>query len=206
MKKLLDLDSPVIRLLGRLTDLMALNIIFLVTCLPVVTVGAAWTALYYVTLKMVRNEEAYIARSYWRAFRENFRQATVIWCGVLCTGIVLALDFRMMGAAVDGGWQPVRMLLMGVGLLFSMLVLYVFPLLARFQNTVLKMLQNALLIAVRHLPSTLSVLAVTAGSVFVTFAGSQTFVYGIPFWALFGFAVIAYVNSWFFRRVFEKYE
>ena len=58
MKKLLDLDSPVIRLLGRLTDLMALNIIFLASCLPVITVGAAWTALYYVTFKMVRNEES----------------------------------------------------------------------------------------------------------------------------------------------------
>ncbi len=203
MKKLLDLDSPVIRLLGRLTDLMALNIIFLASCLPVITVGAAWTALYYVTLKMVRNEESYIFSSYWKAFRENFRQATVIWGGVLCMLVVLVLDFRMTGPLENGGLKPLQMLLAGVGLLFSMLVLYVFPLLARFQNTIPKMLQNALLIAVRHLPSTM---AVTAGSVSVTFLSSQTFVYGIPFWALFGFAVTAYANSWFFRRVFEKYE
>ncbi len=206
MKKLLDLDSPVIRLLGRLTDLMALNIIFLAFCLPVITVGAAWTALYYVTLKMVRNEESYIFSSYWKAFRENFRQATVIWGGVLCMLVVLVLDFRMTGPLENGGLKPLQMLLAGVGLLFSMLVLYVFPLLARFQNTIPKMLQNALLIAVRHLPSTIAVLAVTAGSVSVTFLSSQTFVYGIPFWALFGFAVTAYANSWFFRRVFEKYE
>ncbi|MCI9440162.1 MAG: YesL family protein [Ruminococcus sp.] len=206
MKKLLDLDSPVIRLLGRLTDLMALNIIFLASCLPVITVGAAWTALYYVTLKMVRNEESYIFSSYWKAFRENFRQATVIWGGVLCMLVVLVLDFRMTGPLENGGLKPLQMLLAGVGLLFSMLVLYVFPLLARFQNTIPKMLQNALLIAVRHLPSTIAVMAVTAGSVSVTFLSSQTFVYGIPFWALFGFAVTAYANSWFFRRVFEKYE
>lgn len=202
----MDLDSPVIRLLGRLTDLMALNIIFLAFCLPVITVGAAWTALYYVTLKMVRNEESYIFSSYWKAFRENFRQATVIWGGVLCMLVVLVLDFRMTGPLENGGLKPLQMLLAGVGLLFSMLVLYVFPLLARFQNTIPKMLQNALLIAVRHLPSTIAVLAVTAGSVSVTFLSSQTFVYGIPFWALFGFAVTAYANSWFFRRVFEKYE
>ena len=151
MKKLLDLDSPVIRLLGRLTDLMALNIIFLASCLPVITVGAAWTALYYVTLKMVRNEESYIFSSYWKAFRENFRQATVIWGGVLCMLVVLVLDFRMTGPLENGGLKPLQMLLAGVGLLFSMLVLYVFPLLARFQNTIPKMLQNALLIAVRHL-------------------------------------------------------
>ena len=206
MKNLLDLDSPVIRLLGRLTDLMALNIIFLASCLPVITVGAAWTALYYVTLKMVRNEESYIFSSYWKAFRENFRQATVIWGGVLCMLVVLVLDFRMTGPLENGGLKPLQMLLAGVGLLFSMLVLYVFPLLARFQNTIPKMLQNALLIAVRHLPSTIAVMAVTAGSVSVTFLSSQTFVYGIPFWALFGFAVTAYANSWFFRRVFEKYE
>ena len=206
MKKIFDLDSPVIRLLGRLTDLMVLNIIFLAACLPVITIGAAWTALYYVTLKMVRNEEAYIASSYWKAFRENFRQATVIWGGVLCMLIVLVLDFRMMGAVGNDGLRPLQMLLISAGVLFSMLVSYVFPLLARFQNTIPKMLRNAMLIAVRHLPSSIAVLAVMAGSVFVTFLNSTTVVYGIPFWALFGFAAIAYAKSWFFRKVFEKYE
>lgn len=206
MKKIFDLDSPVIRLLGRLTDLMVLNMIFLVTCLPVITIGAAWTALYYVTLKMVKNEESYIASSYWRAFRENFRQATLIWGGVLSMIIVLVLDFQMIEPVGNDGLQPVQMLLISAGVLFFMLVSYVFPLLARFQNTIPKMLQNAMLIAVRHLPSTIAVLAVTAGSVFVTFLNNTTVAYGIPFWALFGFAAIAYAKSWFFRRAFEKYE
>ena len=88
MKKLFDIDNPVIAFLSRLADLIGLNFLFLICCLPVFTIGAAWTALYYVTVKMVRKEESYIWKDFFKSFRENFKQATLIW---LINMLVLAI-------------------------------------------------------------------------------------------------------------------
>ena len=70
-----SLDSKFSQIMGRVFDLMMLNIIFLIMCIPIVTIGANFTAMYYVTLKMIKNEETYIFRTYWKSFRENFKQA-----------------------------------------------------------------------------------------------------------------------------------
>ena len=82
MSKLFRMDSPLMRFLTKIADLMVLNILFCVTSIPLITIGASWTALYSVTLKMVRDEEGSVSRSYFRSFRQNFRQATLLWLGV----------------------------------------------------------------------------------------------------------------------------
>ena len=84
MGGMFDVDSPVMNVLNKIMNLMILNLCFVAGCIPVVTAGAAMTALYSVNLKMVRNEEAYIFSSYWRAFKENFRQSTVCWLLLVC--------------------------------------------------------------------------------------------------------------------------
>ena len=80
--KFFNMDSPLMRFMTKVADLMILNFLFIVTSLPVVTMGAAWTALYYVTMKMVKDEEGAIVKAYFHSFRQNFRQATVLWLGV----------------------------------------------------------------------------------------------------------------------------
>ena len=91
-----SLDSKFSQIMGRVFDLMMLNIIFLIMCIPIVTIGANFTAMYYVTLKMIKNEETYIFRTYWKSFRENFKQATAIWLILLAVLIVLILDLLLV--------------------------------------------------------------------------------------------------------------
>ena len=69
--------SPFQGFLNKVTDLLILNLVTLLLCLPVITAGAALTAMHYVLLKMVRGEEGYIVKSFFRAFKREFRQATV---------------------------------------------------------------------------------------------------------------------------------
>lgn len=71
-----NLDSPVMRFLTKVADLIILNILFLICCIPIVTIGAASTALYTVTMKSVRDEESYVIRSYFKAFKDNFKIGT----------------------------------------------------------------------------------------------------------------------------------
>ena len=78
MDRLFNMDNKFFTVMGRVADLIMLNVVFLICCLPIVTIGASLTALHYVTLKMTRNEESYIIRSFFKSFKQNFKQATVI--------------------------------------------------------------------------------------------------------------------------------
>ena len=73
--KFLEIDSPFMRVLGRIADLMIINFLTILLCIPVVTAGAAFTAMHYVMLKLVRDEEGYIVKQYFKSFKENFVQS-----------------------------------------------------------------------------------------------------------------------------------
>ena len=95
MGRFFNMDNKFFTFMGRIADLCILNIICLVCCIPIVTAGASITAMYYVTLKMVRNEEAYIVRSFFKSFKDNFKQATVINLIMIAVGVVLYLDLNV---------------------------------------------------------------------------------------------------------------
>ena len=88
------MDSPVMRFLSRLCDLIILNLLCIVCCIPIITAGASITALFSVTLKMVKGEESYIAKGFFKGFKDNFKQATIIWLIVAAFGIFMYIDYR----------------------------------------------------------------------------------------------------------------
>lgn len=94
--KFFNLDSPVMQALGKMADLMWLNILTLICCIPVVTAGASLTAMHYMALKIVRNEECYITKGFFKSFKENFKQATLIWLLMVIVIAVLTGDFIIM--------------------------------------------------------------------------------------------------------------
>ena len=79
MGQIFNLDNPVWNFMSKVADLVILNILVMLCSLPVVTAGAAWTAMHFVTIRMARKEERYVVKDFFRSFKENFRQATVIW-------------------------------------------------------------------------------------------------------------------------------
>lgn len=88
-------EHIIIRILTRIFDLILLNILWLLTSIPVVTLGAATAALYSVLLSAAEKKEGYIVRDYWKAFRRNFKQSTIVWlfcCSLECaSGLILCL-------------------------------------------------------------------------------------------------------------------
>lgn len=204
MSRFFNLDSPLMRFLTKLADLMILNILFLITCIPVVTIGAAWTALYYVAMKMVRDEESGIIRSYLRSFRMNFKQATLLWLGVLAVAGVLVLDYAILyridspvAAAMNTG-----ILILGAALL--MVLQYLFPLLAKFDTSLKQTLKNACLLSIAKLPRTLLMVFCLVGALIITFYNSYTLSIGILVWILLGFAIMAFSNSSILVKIFDS--
>ena len=89
MGKIFDMDNPVFRTISKLVDLIWLNIIFIIFSLPVVTIGASVTALMSVTMKMARDREGYMWAGFWKSFKENFKQSTIIWIIMILVATVL---------------------------------------------------------------------------------------------------------------------
>ncbi|MDO4634082.1 MAG: DUF624 domain-containing protein [Eubacteriales bacterium] len=205
MSRFFSMDSGLVRFLTRLADLVILNLLFLICSLPIFTIGASWTALYYVTLKMVRDEESYIVRSFFRSFRQNFRQATLLWLGVLLFAGVMAVDFRILAPMSGMPITVLRVALMAMCFFAILVLLYLFPVLSKFYNTVPNTLRNAILMSIRHFPMTIVMLIVPAAAAVGTFFNSYTFAHSIPLWILAGFSLIALMNSWFLVRIFDKY-
>lgn len=206
MSKLFRMDSPLMRFLTKIADLMVLNILFCVTSIPLITIGASWTALYSVTLKMVREEEGSVSRSYFQSFRQNFRQATLLWLGVLVVLALLVLDIRVLNG-MAGGTAP-GLLRVGVeilALLGIMVLQYLFPSLARFEASLADTLKNACMMALAHLPKTALMTAAAVGAVWITLINNTTIAIGLMVWPLIGFALMAFGNSGILRKIFDNY-
>ncbi len=199
-----NLDSPVMQFLSRLADLIILNILFIICCIPIVTIGAATTALYTVTLKAVKNEESYITSSFFKAFKSNFKIGTLTWLIVLTVGIVLWADFRILTIMTSPIREILQVFLLVMLFLFLIIELYLFPYIARFENTVFGSLKNAFLLAVAHLPYTMLLAAITVLAVLSTLYIDFRIIGFL--WLVIGFSGLAYINSFFFRKIFAKFE
>ena len=206
--KVFNFEGPVFTFLSRLADLIWLNLLFIICCIPVVTIGAAATSHYYVTLKMVKDEEGYITRSYFKAFRDNFVQATIIWLIFLAVIVVMFLDFRIakvgdLASLVESNRiNDVVIVAVGVmSIVIGMTFTYVFPLLARFDNTVINTVRNAFLISIRHLPYTFLMMIIQVVPVVLIW-----FFPALLILVLVMFSAVAYINSKFFRKIFVLYE
>ena len=207
MNKVFNFEGPVSTFLSRLADLFWLNLLYILCCLPVITAGAATTALFYVTLKMAKDEEGYITRSFFKSFKDNFIQATLIWVAFLVVFVIMFLDFRIangqsmaevLSDSVVSDVVIVAVLVMTIVILMTLT--YVFPLLAQFDNTVVNTVKNAFLISIRHLPYTFLMLLIMAIPVALIW-----FSPALLLLVLIMFSATAYINSKFYNRIFALY-
>ena len=192
--------------MSKVADLCILNIICVVCCIPVITAGASITAMYYVTLKMVRNEEAYILRSFFKSFKQNFKQATIINLIMLLIGVVLYVDLNVSKAMQGGAGQIFQIIFMAFVLIYFILFLYVYPVLARFYNTIKNTIKNALFMAIRHFPYTVVMVIIAVCPLLLLLVKSyqiQSTLFVL--FLLMGFALIAYCNSFFLVKIFDNY-
>lgn len=165
--KFFSYDSAFSQLLLKLCYSCYLNLLWFICCIPIVTIGASTTALYYSSLKIVRDEDRDLTRMFFHSFRENFRQSTVLWLILLAAGVLLAGDGYIvyhLRASSTGApaimWTLILALLIAAGVVYAIVLLFVFPLVASVSNTNLAMLKNSFLIGTHYLFCTITVFAV----------------------------------------------
>jgi uncharacterized membrane protein YesL len=202
--KIFSYDSKFSQLLLKLCYACYLNLLWLVCSLPIVTVGASTTALYYSCLKIVRDEDSHVGACFFRSFRENFRQATALWLILLLCG----------GAAVFDAWLFLRLpgALRFLSLVFALLFLLVlltasmlFPLLSQFRNGNRNSLKNALALSLGYLPRSFLLAAMGVFPFFLLWRNLYLFLSVGFLWVALYFSAAAYLGARILKKVFAPY-
>ena len=201
--KMFQQDSPLMHGLAFAFDLIALNMLFLLGCLPVVTIGASCAALHGMVRRLLTGNDAMLAANFRRLFAANLRQATIAWLPLLAVGALLWVNAALPG---ENG-LAVRAAMLCVGVPWFLILLYIFPLIGRYESGVLASFKNALLLSVLQLPRTLLLaLTILLPLAFALYAPAELFVALLPFLLLAGFAGIACVQEKILAGLYRRYD
>ncbi|MCD8148444.1 MAG: YesL family protein [Clostridiales bacterium] len=199
-------DSKFSTVMSRILDLIVLNFIFLITCIPIFTIGAAISSLYASTLKIVRKEDGYLIRGYFKAFRSNFKQATAFWLIALLLYFFLYVTFYAASLNGESLTQVYSVISLVLAILYSLYFLTVFPLIATFENTFRQTAYNAFAIMVAHFPAIFSgYLCVAVPFIICFFINTIIMEYSSLFWMLIGFSLLFLWHSVYLNKVFTRY-
>lgn len=202
MRKFLNLDSPFMIFLSNLTDVVLLNVMCLICSIPIITIGPSVTAMHYVTMKLVREEEIYVIKDFFKSWKDNFKKATIIWTVFLIITAVFLLDYKILNTAGLEDYKVMAIIVGAIYLFVCLAIMYVFPLLARFENTLKQTIKNAFFMSMLHIFKTI-IMAVIYIIPFVLVPLHHNLIMAF---LLIGLSGPAYINSYFWKSIFKKYE
>ena len=200
------MDNAFFRFMGKVTDLVWLNILTLVCCIPIFTMGAAFTAMYHVLIKIAIKEEGTVTRTFFRAFKANFKNATVVWVPSL---IILIIMFSNAYLIYQGVLNPYPKLMIVVGISIGIIVAsilmflnYYFAIISRYQNDLKQYIKNAILMMLAYFPRSLCMLVIMASPI-ALMTLSNNFLF---FWFVYGFSFPGYIIAMLLGSLLLKTE
>lgn len=214
MGKLFNLDSPIMRVLGRIADIMWLNLLTVLCSIPIITIGAAFSALHYSCLKLVRDEESYVTKDFFKSFKENLKQGIVLWLLVVFAVLFIAFDFYCLTTMTEGGaLQGIPVIFVFAGLCVVTIfvlctVTFLFPVHSHFANTIKGTIRNSFMMSVLVLPKTILMIIISIIPVAILEAANyiQAFYTIVPLAILFFFSGPAYGCALLYNKTFKRFE
>ena len=203
MDKFFDAENPLMKFLARLVDLAILNVITLVYSIPVVTFGGAMTAMNYVLLHLVREDESYVIQMFRKSFRENFRQGISEGLLVLVVAAVTAVDMWLVHGSESRLATFIMIVITIIAVFLFVTGIYMFALQSRYENRVIDTILNAFRLAVGNLPITAGMAAIwllwAAALAFIGSGAAVVFLF-------FGLSLPGYLCAMLYDKIFEKLE
>lgn len=201
--KFLHPDSKFMYYAFKFSDLVTLNILFIVCSLPILTIGASLSAMHYVLLGILRdNLDHGIAYSFFKSFRANFKQGTAIWLLYLLIGCIIAFDLYLFQIGILTLSPIVKYIIYIVGFIMLCSMNWVFILQSRYTNPILATIRNSFLFCVFHFWDTLLMTAFICVPFILVILSSST----IPVIFICGFAVCGILQTFFYNRIFHMHE
>lgn len=198
---LFNINSGFFKFINRLLDVLFINLLWIICSLPIVTIGASTCAAFSITLKMVDDEEGYIGKTFFKAFKQNFKQGTLMWLITAPCVYMLYLLWQMVIKSEDIN----AIVIIGVILLTAIAIsinLYSYPLIARYENSLKNIIKNSFGICVQFFIKTLILIAVVAVEIIIIMWNRWTLLAGI----IIGPEFIIYTISGVSKKIFLQIE
>lgn len=204
MKKLFNEDNPLMRALAFLWDIICLNAVFLLSCLPIFTIGSAISALYHVTVRMVRKEDLYIASAYFKAFRQCFRQSTFLFLPLCFSCLFFGADLYIIHNIIDPSYIILQYPIWFIIFALVSVMIYAFPLIGLYENNTGQVLKNAILLSLGNIPTTIFIIVLHLLVIlFCSYSGENLIItFSLILFA--GCAGMAYFCSLFLSRILDR--
>lgn len=204
--KLFNPDSRIMIFLSRVADLVILNILWLVCCIPVVTIGASTTAMYHVIRHWQKDSVSSIMRDFFQSFKEDFKQATPVYLILLIPTVAVVINAMLIFNPENSAAVPSYLLVIWFisALILLFISSFVYPVMAFFADTLFKTLRNAMVLALANLPRTILISVLNLLPVILLFVNLSFFLQSSIFWLLIGGALVAYLNMSILKPVFKK--
>jgi len=205
MGSLFKWDNPIIRFLSRVFDMAYLNVLCLVCCIPVITIGPSITALYYCMLKISRNRDSSITRMFFNSFKINMKQGsimTIIFIGLI---IFFVMDIVACNVGEFIYLKYIKIVLFLILALLFMVISYAFPLLAQFDNSIRNILKNAVMIGFTNMIPTCVIVGLNIIPIAMFVYAPGVFLLTLPVWCFGGLSIIAMINSKMLVKIFDRY-
>lgn len=201
-----SMDNPFFRCVGKLVDLVWINVLTVICSIPIITVGASFSAMYRVLIKMVVNEEGQITKEFFHEFKNSFKKATVVWVPILFILMILFSNAYLMRQGVLDKQGDLYILVgISIGIIALVIILfaqYYFAIISRYQTDALKAIKNAILLMLAYFPRSLCVLIIC----FFPVALMMISDYFVWFWFLYGFSFPGYFIAMIIGKIFLKLE
>lgn len=201
----LNPDNFLNRFFGKVGDVITLNILFILCSIPLFTIGASATALYYASMKMIKGDETIARKDFIKSFKENFKQSTIVWMVFVVIAVILIFNIQFLVTQESSYGNMLKYLSYGISAIVVFELLYIFPVIGAFANTTKNLLKNAFLFTYMHIPSTLVMALLWVIPLSLTFTDLKLAPLYLFCWFFFGFALLALICSWFLYRIFKKY-
>ncbi len=201
-----DLSNVLIfRMLGGLCNLIMVNLIFLATSLPIITIGASLTGLSKVTMKMVQHQDPSVLKDYFGAFKKHFKESTIVWLITLLAGAFFSIDLYVIFTQID---QKYKLLQIPVWIFMFFVVsifIYAFPLISSYPDKVKSTIKNSILLSLGNIPVTIMAVAIPFFlAKFAVSADGERLVAVFSVMVFFGCALLSYMINFFINRIFIR--
>lgn len=207
MENFFSPDNPLLQFLEKIADFMIVSLLTVLFSLPVFTIGAAVVACHKTMQNKVMANEQPISQAFFRAFRENFKQATIFWLLALLVVAILVGDFTLTYHYFNKVWvTPLYIMLFIVGFIALGIISYMFPLMARYQNTLKQHLKNSFYLTLSYLPRTILILLVCSSPVLLVLILPRQLFLIFMLWILIGIGLITYLHSLLLNPIFGVLE
>ena len=206
IKAAFDTDNFLMRFCEKVLDIVTVNLLFVVSCLPIVTIGVAKISLYQTIFEVKRSRRIPVFKIYIRAFKQNLKLGFQL--GLLELGIILisVIDLSLFWSQTSVAFQLIKAICLGILIFLTLVMLASYPIAARYDLTWKEVLQKGLLLVSFNFVWFFLMLAIILLIIMLLYLSGFTLVLGGSAFILFGFGLLAFCQAGLMEKLFAKYQ